>query len=81
MSIPGKDKDIQELPTYDTYFACRFHSRNYSTRYDRVIFNPIIKCELNGYLGNDKYDGEYCSDHKGIVFTLNLYLTITCVNV
>lgn len=70
--------DVYELPTDNTYYAYRFHGRNYSTRYDRVIYNPIVKCEVVQYLGNQKYDMGYCSDHNGIVFTFNLYLTLSC---
>ena len=75
---PITDEGVNELLTQNTYFAYRFHGRNYSARYDRVMYNPLIKCELQEYLGNDKCDIGYCSDHNGIVFTFNLYLTLNC---
>lgn len=72
------EESVYELGTANTYFAYRFHRRNYSTRYDRVIYNPIVKCQLQEYLGNHKYDIGYCSDHNGLVFNFSLYLTINC---
>lgn len=73
------DQGVSELPTQNTYFAYRFHGRNYSARYDRVVYNPVVKCELSEYLGNSKYDIGYCSDHNGIVFTFSLYLTLNYI--
>ena len=69
-NIKHSINNIPELGTEHTYFSSRFNNGNYSERYDRVIFNDQLQCDLVGYLGNDKYEFGYCSDHNGIIFTL-----------
>lgn len=54
----------------DTYFSERFSDSKYSATYDKVIYN-IKNCEYLKRLGDIEYsDGNYCSDHDGILFRI-----------
>lgn len=69
---PVTSEGYRELSVeFSTFYAARFNPNNFEARFDHVLYAGV-RCQFLSQVGNEPYsDKRYCSDHNGIVFTIN----------
>lgn len=61
-----ENHDMCNTP-FNTYFSNRYHTNNFEHSYDKVWFSDVFQLENITYIGENKVNGIWLSDHNGLL--------------